>query len=268
MMNYILKFNILLTILLTSCEKEMNWNLQKSEPVPIVDALLTSELKTQQINVYYSSQELNTEPRPVINALIKVVTNANEYLFIESDSKEGLYLSENPFRCATGIKYKLIVFTNDIYDTAAAEMVAITPMQSYDIIASDSLYRFIYHEDVAFSFTAIEYNWSSNNEMCLKYNSCIASEYFYTLNNLDVNKLIPPDKQIIRFPIGTKIIRHKYSLHNHHRDFLRSLLLETEMRGGLFDVEQGNVITNFKHGIRGWFGVCMVKSDTIQFSSN
>jgi hypothetical protein len=246
----------------------MVWNLQKSESVPIIDALLTSELKIQKINVYFSSQELNSEPRPVTNALIKVVTNENEYLFIESDTTEGLYLSKNPFRCATGIKYKLIVLAHDIQDTATAEMVGITPMQSYDIIASDSLYRFLYHEDNAFSFTEVVYDWSSNDEMCLRYNSCIASEHFYTFDNLDVNKLLPPEKQIIRFPSGTKIIRHKYSLHSHHRDFLRSLLLETEMRGGLFDVEQGNVITNFKHGIRGWFGVCMVKSDTIQFSSN
>jgi hypothetical protein len=265
-MNNILKISFYIILLLTACEKETVWHLQKSGSFPVVDALLTSELITQKIKVYYSSQDLNSEPEPVTNAMIKVVTDENEYLFEESGNIDGLYLSEIPFRCATGIKYELILQVNEIQDTAVAEMVAITPMQTYNIVTNDSLYRFIYHEDIAYSFTEVVYDWSGSNEMCLKYNNCEASENFYTLDNLDVNKLIPPDKQVIRFPPGTTIIRNKYSLHPRHRNFLRSLLLETEMRGGLFDVEQGNVITNFNHEIRGWFGVCMVLTDTIQFS--
>jgi hypothetical protein len=71
-----------------------------------------------------------------------------------------------------------------------------------------------------------------------------------------------PAKQEIWFPAGTTLIRKKYSLTKSHQEFIRSLLIETEWRGGLFDMEQGNVLTNFSHGTRGWFAACMVISDT------
>jgi hypothetical protein len=83
------------------------------------------------------------------------------------------------------------------------------------------------------------------------------------LNNIDIPEEFGPDKQEIWFPKGTILTRKKYSLSNEHQDFIRSLVIETQWRGGLFDIEQGNVPSNFKNGVRGWFGVCMVITDTM-----
>ncbi len=260
--------NILLVIiifLITSCEEKTNWNLQTSGRKIIVDALLTSDLKNQEVKVYYSSTGLNEKPEPISGATIKLIGKNTIYLFKEADSLAGFYISDIPFRCATGIWYQLIVDAEGSRDTATADMEAITPLQQYKISDYDSLYRFTYINDDIPSFTEIFYDWSLVPDYCNSYGFCTASETYYTLNNLDVSKIIAPKKQVICFPRGTQIIRKKYSLSKQHQEFIRSLLLETEWRGGVFDVEQGNVTTNFHHGMRGWFGVCTVLSDTIHF---
>lgn len=260
--------NILLVItvfLIASCEEKTNWDLQTSNQVIIIDALLTSDLKNQEIKVYYSSTGLNEKPTPISGATIKLIGKNTIHLFKETDSLAGFYISAIPFRCATGISYQLIIDAEGIQDTVTADMEAITPLQEYDISAYGSLYRFTYINDDIPSFTEILYDWSLVPDYCNSYGFCTASETYYTLNNLDVSKILAPKKQVICFPRGTQIIRKKYSLSKQHQEFIRSMLLETEWRGGIFDVEQGNVITNFHHGMRGWFGVCMVLSDTIHF---
>ena len=144
-------------------------------------------------------------------------------------------------------------------------MKGIAPLEAIDIAPKDSLYRLVYHESQDASMMEVYYDWSATPEYCTLYGYCDASEVYYTLDNIDAEKIFAPDRQIIPFPEKTRIIRRKYSLSAAHQEFLRALLLETEWRGGLFDAEQGNVPTNFSHGIRGWFGACMVETDTTLF---
>jgi hypothetical protein len=86
----------------------------------------------------------------------------------------------------------------------------------------------------------------------------------YYLNTIDVNQLYNiPETQEVCFPKGTRIIRKKYSLTPEYQEFLRTLLTETSWRGGLFDVESGNVMTNLSNGAVGYFSASTVVSDTI-----
>jgi hypothetical protein len=80
---------------------------------------------------------------------------------------------------------------------------------------------------------------------------------------VDIIKEFAPAKQEVLFPEGTMVYRKKYSLSEDHQSFIRSLLIETEWRGGLFDVEHGNVQSNFTNGTLGYFGVCQVLSDSV-----
>jgi hypothetical protein len=47
-----------------------------------------------------------------------------------------------------------------------------------------------------------------------------------------------------------------------HAAFIRTLLSETEWRGGLFDVQPGNVQTNLSEGAVGYFAVSTVVGDS------
>ena len=248
------------------CEYETKWKINPSEQVIVVDALFTSELTQHEVRIYSSVEELNQDSPGVGGAEIKLIRDNEEWFFSESDSLPGIYISDSAFRISTGIEYALIVDADGTRDTALAEMVAISPLPSYGIGTYDSLYRFAYYNDDQPSMTNVHYNWSSNPDYCSSYGSCEALETFYSLNTIDVAETFSPAKQIIPFPLGTEIIRTKYSLSPEHQEFIRSLLIETEWRGGIFDVEQGNVPTNFNNGLHGWFGLCMVLSDTVDVS--
>jgi hypothetical protein len=258
--------SLLICLLTVSCERQTSWEIQTSSGFLVVDCILTNELKKQEVKVYQSSAELNQYPTGVSGVSINLNDGRNSVLFTEDTNQAGSYFSEIPFRASAGNNYMLTIRYGDILDTAYAQMESITPLDAFIIDAYDSLYRFNYQSSENPSMTEVYYDWSAEPHYCQKYGACNASETFYTLDNIDVSKLFAPDKEIIEFPRNTQIIRKKYSLSAEHQDFLRSLLLETEWRGSIFDVEQANIPTNFHHGIMGWFAACMVLSDTTIFN--
>ena len=80
--------------------------------------------------------------------------------------------------------------------------------------------------------------------------------------SIDVNKIFRPAKERIPFPVGTRVYRRQYSMNPWQEDFVRTLMAETEWRGGLFDVQPGNVRTNLSEGAVGYFSVSQVVADT------
>jgi hypothetical protein len=184
---------------------------------------------------------------------------------MEDSVEPGRYFAEIPFRASAGNRYRLTIALGSEKDTAYAEMTGVTPLGPVDIAPYDSLFHLIYHDSPQASMTEVYYDWSADPGYRDRYGASQASEVYYTLDNIDVEKEFAPDRLIIPFPKHTRIIRRKYSLSIDHQQFIRAILLETEWRGGLFDSEQGDVPTNFHQGIRGWFAACSVVSDTTSF---
>ncbi|MBP1668719.1 MAG: hypothetical protein H6Q21_1085 [Bacteroidetes bacterium] len=254
---------LFLLLLTVSCEKMTTWDIQPSDRFPVVDCIITNELKVHELRLYQSSEGMNQEPEGISGAVITLSDGVNTLSF--SEVEPGKYSSVVPFMASAGNEYSLAVSCQGISDTARAEMVAITPLESFEIVSYDSLFRFVYYSGNQPSMTEVFYDWSAVPGYCDAYGSCRASEVFYTLDNIDISKMFAPDRMVIPFPRGTQIIRRKYSLSEDQQQFVRSLLLETDWRGGIFDVEQGNVPTNFSGGLHGWFAACMVLSDTTYF---
>ena len=254
-----------LLLLLVSCEEKTTWELQSSEIFGVADCILTNELKIQELRLYRSAEKLNEMPAGISGARVEISDGKQIISFTGDGYEPGKYVSVVPFRATAGIKYRLTISLGEKADTAYAQMTGIAPLDNIDIAPNDSLYRLIYHDSPDASMMEVYYDWSARPDYCTKYGACQASEVYYTLDNIDAEKIFAPDRQVISFPKITQIIRKKYSLSAAHQQFVRALLLETEWRGGLFDAEQGNVPTNFSHGIRGWFGACTVLSDTTRF---
>ncbi len=252
-------------LLFLSCEKLTSWDISSSSGFMVADCIITNELIYHTVWLYRSGDNLNQIPSGVTGAEIHLLFGDSIIAFQEVATESGRYVSEMPFRATAGNQYCLAVSVEGIMDTARAAMEPVTPLETFEIVADDSLFRFVYHSGGRPSMTEVYYDWSAVSDYCESYGSCQASEVFYTLDNIDIGKLFAPDRMIILFPGKTEVVRKKYSLSSEHQRFIRSLLLETDWHGGLFDVEQGNVPTNFRHGIRGWFAACMVLSDTTHF---
>ncbi|NJK86557.1 MAG: DUF4249 family protein [Bacteroidales bacterium] len=261
----IIRMAILAFLLLTRCEEQSDIAFQLSQRFMVADCIITNEFKNHELKLYWSNQTMNGKPEGIEGAVSFLTDGIHSVFFKEDSMCKGLYKSELPFRASAGLTYRLVVSVNGISDTAYAEMTGIAPFKPVEIVPDDSLFRFVYKEDDLPSMTEMYYDWSKNPDFCQSYGSCHAAETFYTLNNIDIGAEFAPEKQKIRFPRKTILLRKKFSLTEEHQRFLRSLLLETEWRGGIFDVEQGSVPSGFQHGVKGFFAACMVLSDTTFF---
>jgi hypothetical protein len=257
-----LKYLVTILLLLQGCEMATDWDLKKEGAFIVADCIITNEAKVQELTLTSSVNDLNGTPEGLSGALITLSDGVTSINFAEDPMRPGKYLSVVPFGASLGKIYRLTIQYGTNADTAYAEMVAITPLEDIVITPYNDLYRVVYKDSPRPSMTEVYYDWTSDASYTESYGAGTASEVYYTMDNIDAGKIFAPERMVIPFPPHTEIIRRKYSLSEPHQDFLRSLLLETEWRGGLFDAEQGNVPTNFHHGFRGWFAACMVVSDT------
>ena len=105
-------------------------------------------------------------------------------------------------------------------------------------------------------------NWT-NTTQCQSINElCVAKQINYDLKTADANEIFKPSKIAITFPANTIILRQKYSVSPGYRAFLRAILSETEWRGGIFDIQRANAVSNLSDGAIGYFAVSTVVSDT------
>jgi hypothetical protein len=253
---------LLVIMVVSACEVEYPWKLQSVETQTlVVDGILTNELKPQCIKLSLVNSGINMPYQPFSGATVNVSFDNYLYEFHESVTEPGAYYS-NAFQAVIGKSYALNIEVQSSVYTANASMAAITPLDQISIVSDKNLYRYNFVKYGSPAMIEVYYNWSSDSAYSSSYGHSQAQETFYVLNNVDVNKEFGPEKDTIFFPKGTTIIRKKYSLSEEHQTFLRSLLMETEWRGGIFDVQQGNVYTNISNGARGFFGACMVLSDT------
>ena len=237
-----------------------------------MDGIITSELKAHRISLSRPVTELNAVPAPVFGAYVTIDDGDTTLVLTENPEGSGNYYTDSTFVGVTGKEYTLNILHLGREYTAKTEMlpVAIDFLEiTFSMKISDSLY-FIsnvgggYDVDDPSMYEFI-IDWSH----LPKYQSfpdsaCKAKMWFYVLSTIDVSQLLPPSKETIYFPKNTKIIVKQYSLTPEHVAFIRSVLSETEWKGGIFDVESANTETNLSEGAIGYFGACTVISDTVE----
>jgi hypothetical protein len=103
--------------------------------------------------------------------------------------------------------------------------------------------------------------WQHTN-VCTEQSLCKGRLIHYDLKTVDVNEMFKPEQENFYFPDQSIVVRRKYSLSAAYKTYLRSMLSETEWRGGNFDVQRSNVPGNLSEGATGFFAVCSVVSDT------
>lgn len=252
-------------IVLTACEEAVDWQLKRGELPPlVVEGWLTNELKQQSITLSKPKTSLNGAQVMVSGAQVTVFDGDTAIQFLEEPEGSGIYLSDT-IQAVVGKEYQLRVDYNDEVFTAETTMVPVSPLLPLNFIPNEENQEFYYLEEVESAQPAME-------ELLLDWSNVFEQEpgpentarlFFYVLDASDVNQLFPPRSERVYFPAGTRIQRIKYSLNAEQQDFIRSLLMETNWRGGVFDVQKDNVITNISGGAVGYFAASSVIKETI-----
>ncbi|MBK7407765.1 MAG: DUF4249 family protein [Saprospirales bacterium] len=250
-----------------SCEAPTDWTFHPLENGAfVVEAILTDELKTQEVSLSLSYNDLNGQPVSVTGAEVRITGGGAILDFAEASSRPGTYLSTQVFAAQLFTNYTLeINWEGETYE-AENSMVQVIPFQKWtfnNVGAIDSLRTIasvpsLYspHEQAMYE---VDIDWRH----LVGSDSDRAKVFYYTFNTVDVNELFRPPQETVVFPKGSIVIVKKHSLNPAFAAYCRALLMETEWQGGVFDEASSSLPTNVSNGGVGFFGVCAVVSDTI-----
>ena len=261
---------VILLLLLTSCEKTIDWPLDTNEPkVIVVEGVITNERKAHEVKISRPMADINGTPQPVSGALVAIlerVNSSNDRAIRLREVQPGRYLTDSTVRAVLGRSYTLYILYQGQEYFGDSRMVQVDPLKplSYSKIPDHEFwYEMNLKETNKPSMVEYRLNWGHlPGFRNLPVEETRAHIIYYTVKSVDVNKIFKPAKERVPFPVGTRVYRRQYSMNQEQEDFVRSLMAETEWRGGLFDVQPGNVRTNLSEGAVGYFSVSQVVADS------
>ena len=256
--------HIALIIMLFSCEEKIDFDAESQETIRlVVEGMITNEIKAHEVKLSLPVKNLNEAAQPVSGAFVAITDQQNTFILQEDPENPGLYFTDNSVQGVFGKFYTLYIRIQDYEFTGSSFMVPVEPMQPLNISGCDDsaeIYNLVTIENGDPFMMEIDYDWSSAED-CPS-NMCNAREVVYYLNSVDVNDIFKPEQEKVCFPPGTMIRRTKYSLNDNFQSYIRAMMNETNWRGGIFDVERGNIPTNMSLGAIGYFAAASVVSDS------
>jgi len=264
-MNKIWFYTIMVAVLL-GCEEATDWPIDaKTNDLIVVEALITNELKQHTVRLSRTIAEINNEPEAVSGATVAVLVDDVPYLFVEFPQGSGVYYSDS-VQAVINRAYRLYISYAGKEYFADAAMIPVAPLQplSYRLVDQEhGLYAIDFQDSNEPSMKEYWISWGHLPEFKDQpIEETLARTFHYTLSSIDVNQSFKPEQEPVIFPAGSVVLRRKYSLSGEHEAFVRSFLIETEWRGSVFDVQQGNVRTNLSEGAIGFFAVSTAIGDT------
>lgn len=246
-----------------ACEERIDIPIQsKDTELLVVEGVLTNENINHKVKLTLPYQSMYGKATPASGAVVLVVEgNSKIHTLYEQPAGSGEYYTPT-FRAVFGPVYTLYILYQGKEYVAQDSSAPVEPLTPLDYRRVNDEYTLVIGESGE-NANYIDHSISwKNTPACLPESSCEGRIVFYDLKSIDVNEIAKPGKTEFLFPAGTTIIRKKYSVSAAYRSFLRSVLSETEWRGGVFDVDRVNATTNLSAGAIGFFAVTTVVSDT------
>ena len=250
--------------LLAGCEEQFDWQLSIDEDdLLVVDAVITNENKNHLIRLTKTYKEQNQSPSPASGAFVAIFTETDTIFTVETPPGSGLYYTDSMHAVVDKL-YVLGILHNGKQYHAYDFQEPGEPLDNTSLYrpVSEGVYTINFH-DSGDNPNYIEYdlNWQGVGN-CSEPIDCQAKQIYFDLKNIDVNDQFKPDQERVDFPAGTVIIRRKYSVSRRYKEYLRGMLSETALRGGLFDAFPANAASNLSEGAVGFFAVSTVVTDT------
>lgn len=262
-------------------EEEINWNIDRSPDMIVVESIITNELKQHCVQLtlsgdYYDSRQA----RPVTNAQVTVSEGENSFTFTESESQPGFYFSDEPFAAEPLKTYMLNINLDQQINGLTSYIAESTMPNGIEIdSARFSLYEMpefeMEDDDEEEKDTTILEVYFFGQEPVEKGNYYLiktfrndipleetAKEYHiysdetwngeYAVSKIFVTNLVPDDMLTFRI----------YSIERGFYKFLEGIL-NSESTGGMGSVTgpPANAVGNIDKGL-GYFGAAFVSQKT------
>ncbi|MGI0107605.1 DUF4249 domain-containing protein [Salinimicrobium sp. WS361] len=171
---------LLSAIVVNSCVEPYDFETETFEDLLVVEALITDEVKFQQVKLTRTYGLEKKAPTAETNATVTVIEDNNrEFQFYESDTP-GIYLSNTAFAAGAQHTYQLQIQTGDgkTYTSDAATLVPGAKID--DLYAERSFYQ---GEDGVALMVDSEYSSSASNFALYEYEETYKIVSPYTVRN-------------------------------------------------------------------------------------
>ena len=248
-------------LFLVSCEEETEWEyLTENNDRLVVDAVLTNELRFQEIRLSKSFNDLNGTPPPVTDAVVKVSVGPFVVNFIHSDDTPGLYRSEILMIILNNLVYDLTIEWEGEMYTASSELSDVAPMPQITFRPLGETGLLVFGDFAPF-YSANQqamYEMNVNWAFLTGDSTSLARTYFYTFSSIDINQTVLPTTEPIAFPPGSLVVARKFGLNDDYAEYLRALVIETNWNGSVLFANPASLPTNISNGALGFFSTCSV----------
>ncbi|QSE98062.1 DUF4249 family protein [Fulvivirga lutea] len=255
-------------LLIISCEERFEEDVEfAAQDLIVVEGLMTNELKRHRVKLTRPFGSQNEDPRPVSRAFMAIVDSDEEFVVLTEDPVGSGEYYTPPMRAVFGKFYLLVIRHRGkeyrAFDTPPGGQFLGDVALDTALIDGVIHYRLEYQETgTAANYVTHDIDWSATPN-CSPQESCEGRVVFYDLKNIDVQEIFATEKDEFYFPQGSTVIRRKHTVSDRYKEFLRSLLSETEWRGGFFDITRDNIPTNVEGDAVGFFATVTVDVDTL-----
>jgi hypothetical protein len=267
MMARTLSVVICLACLMSGCETSTEWSVPKiTSPRLVVQAILTNEMRIQEIELSTTFGDLNGTGQPIQDAMITVSAGGTTYRFEHNPAMPGQYLSQFPFAAVSQLRYDLMLEWKSQVYSASSILSEVAPIPEIRFDQVDTMGHFtisdyvvpVYHQSQQAMYQ-FDLDWSHLEPV----DDNVARLFYYTFSSLHISEFIRPAREDVIFPAGTIAQVTKYGLDDGFADYLRSLVIETDWNGNWFYGNPENQPTNLSGGAIGYFATCAVQKETI-----
>jgi hypothetical protein len=256
------KFLFFTFLISIACEERIDLVLSSEDTgLLVVEGVLTNENKNHMIRLSIPHMNQNGTPQPATGASVYVFEDTIGSVLTEFPAGSGEYYTPVR-RAASGKMYTLYIVYNGMQYFAQDTPRPVQPLENLRYIETATGYALTLDESGEDPYYIEHIITWANTAACTSIAACEARLVFYDLKTIDVNEIYKPEKAPFHFPRQSLVIRKKYSVSPAYKTFLRSMLSETDWRGGVFDVQRSDVHTNLSKGAVGFFAVCSVVSDS------
>ncbi len=256
---------VIILLVLFSCEEKIDWDLDtRNLPLLVIEGMISNERKPHRVVLSKPVTELNKIPEPAEGAIVAITDGTNVFLLFEDPGNPGTYYTDSTIQGVTGQTYYLYINWDNREFIDSAYMPPVEPLKPFIYWETQKYPDFYLLGDQTSddpSIVKVYYDWSHLVSESLK-EETRALSYYYSLNTIDVNEMFKPDQEKVYFPAGSVVFRKKFSVSAKHQNFLRSMLMETEWKGGIFDVLPANIPGSNQGRAVGIFSASSVVSDT------
>jgi hypothetical protein len=260
---------LLLSTLLFSCQEEMDLTTSNSNSRLVVAGSITSEYKFHAVELSLSGGlSINPNFQKVSGAIVSII-EGNENTILLTETEPGLYLTDS-IAGKVGEMYTLNIEWDGQLFSASDSLLrlkeTISPIDATPL-GSFREYEFRRHKfglNAASKEVIVVYPATPKTKvdttragLTIGVKLLTGGAYQFTGFNhpkIEVNGLLNfEDGKYYGFKEGATVTHQLYGISDQHYEYLRSVFIETEWRGTLFDTTPANVHGNVSNDALGFF---------------